>query len=859
MPPWPGGQHFVQALEALVHQPRRGPSVLVALTETSPEDSVRALLRGERFRLTGERGRLVPYALIEPPEPGGVADQVSLLATAAADLRVMPRHTGRLRLRRYELLRGVAEAAGLHPGDPDRRATELRERLRRGGEPLPDDDEGPGGVILSWLLWIWKGWFGPWVFRRRVNRLMTGRGRRGWFSDWVNRRAGEPSSDFFTDAQRLAPGGVWGADAGEVLLWALLADLDEALRPRLLSPWRGRRSRFVLLAHAGSGTSELVAAYRRAVKGLGSQGTVLVAHAGVSGVPEATGFLDAARILRDGPNLPEGPLELAVSVPPLSEARDEEAEDRFRFQQRAVAKDVPAWPPGVGLALRLGALALVPVMLVVGLRMAGVDLPPLSDPLCPDGQFEDSHDGDACLGLSDGGEGFPGMGKEFDELFTMIEETNGAVADLVAAEGRQVRTVVHFAQFTAESTAPEAVGSGTFAELRGLALAQREIRQNAVENEGHVLLRVLLANSGPGFRDAEPVAEEIVRRADDEDIIGVVGPGESRTETFAAMRILGDGNIPMVGTTANADGLIEQSRLFYQLAPTNARQARVAASFLEHTELITLPEGPVRAEAAAVIYYPDDVYSDNLASDFRESFPNGEVTMLAHQSAGTGGPDGTRATFDDLAEQVCGLLVEEPATLVFWVGREGDLTAFLSDFGPIPECGGRITVLGADTVASALSEETNPVERHSGLTLYYLAHAVPSVHRPTPAADRFFEVYEEEFGPLAPSGPEALASGDAALGRDALMVLADAARAAYDGHDAAFDRSTVRAMLDAGQVDIQGVTGVLSFDDGRVPRDKPVYILRGSETTPEIVLDCGAFASDDERTTWGNGHPCPRD
>lgn len=111
-------------------------------------------------------------------------------------------------------------------------------------------------------------------------------------------------------------------------------------------------------------------------------------------------------------------------------------------------------------------------------------------------------------------------------------------------------------------------------------------------------------------------------------------------------------------------------------------------------------------------------------------------------------------------------------------------------------------------------------------TVYFATHV--ALDKPTPAVQAFVRAYQDRYG----SPPD---SAFAALGYDAVMLVADALRRA--GSD---DPAALRAALAATR-DFPGVTGTISYPAGsRVPR-KPVDIIRlqngtrtfAAEITPE--------------------------
>ncbi|WP_344258953.1 hypothetical protein [Streptomyces sodiiphilus] len=803
-------------------------------------------------------------------------------------LREMPRDAGRLKLPQYELLRAVVRMKQL-PSDAEDRAKKLRSRLydERPGKRTPALDLSPNAGPLwatVWRsgVWAWHNGIARQLFVLRTNRRMTG--SRAWFSDWTKRHTGDrATSGFFSEAQKLAPGGSWAEDAEQVLMRALLADLDAAVKRRLFSPWRARRTRFVILVGPVQGEAEtaqqrvadFVRLYRAAVKDLSTKATVLVALVSTAqrdalSVPKADGFAAAKRVLRESAGRQGGnTAEVALDIPDPAQAADRSVEEYLRTKPKIQPKQTIGLVPA--LMLRLTALLTLLALLAGAAWWAGAPLPVIGKGApCPDGQFPGSvgHD---CVGLSDGGSYFAGMSESFEPLFDAIHETNREVEKL-AATGTPVRTVVHFEPYTSRSRHPGAVQGSTLTELRGLALAHRQIWADVAHSDQVVALRVVLANAGPEFVDGVRVAERIVESAREEQIVGVVGLGQSRTSTFRAMEVLDEHAIPMVGTTATADDMTLVSSRYYQLAPSNDRQARAAVSLLRDEPIVERGDGedPVRARAAVVVRDENDVYSANLAERFAHHFreeTGGEVEMLdyrpgygIHAEVPSDEPAPAQG-FARIADATCAyLLNEEPDSVLFWAGREGDLMGFLSQYSRIPACGSRITVLGGDAVANALNA-THPVRQYPGLTLYYLAHAVPGQEQLSPLAEAFVHQYEEAYDPDEVS--VRLDAGMAALGRDGLYVLREAAHQALSRlGESNFDHTNALTMLADGNVSLQGVTGVLEFEaEGlRIPRDKPVYILRARVDRPEVVLRCGRFATSEVYEVWGReGHPCPRD
>ncbi|MQS06282.1 hypothetical protein [Streptomyces alkaliphilus] len=956
LPAWPGADRLIDALDKVITNPRHGPAVLLVVEEPPPGAAGTAFLHGLHARCKGAKGHLAPCVLLtfsaptpDPHTGTSPGDGVDSVAALADELRRrMPPDAGRLRLPTHELLMDTVRAGELRDVERDR-ARKLRRHLhrKRRAAVFPDwfsEEVGAAGTslparALRLVARAWSSGMGEWWFGFRVNRRLGG---RGWFGTWIEKVTGDPDSDFFEAAERLAPGAREPLDRDQALLRALLDDLDTALRRRFLLPARSRRPRFVLLLTADPDDSTGAAAerlrkflknLRQAMRALGTRGVVAVAHL-PPGIRHEANLPDPLPLGKASEKLvPTGrpdaqpggkPIEAVIRAPePGSPAEDGNAEDFLAAQPKLTARSGSRLGPRTSLLLQVGALLAVPALLIGGWAVA--DLPGDGGGICPEGQWEGAG-GLSCIGLSDGTEPFRGLSDEFGPLIELIAENN-ARAEEYGERGWQVRTVVHLAPYTAAMPGPGVVQDSTLAELHGIALAQRMLLEEVGRDDARdrVALRVLLANAGPRFSEGPRVAGAILEEVDAEGIIGVTGLGQSREDTYRTMDVLDAAGLPMIGTTATADGMLERgAQQYFQLAPTNDRQARVAISFLAHTPLLPASEvetepdddatdgadegtdgsdgdngvdpddgvGPgadgdpaaddpptVPANAAIIVYDELDIYSENLAAAFRDHFHEeigDRITDVRYRPRedvhgeveGAYSPDALRS-LGEVAEHVCRHMAPERSTVVLWAGREGDLVGFLDDFSRVDGCDSRLTVLGGDAVANALVGEVNPVAKHSGLTLYYLVHAIPGTDPRTERArlfNRTLDAWAEEQrrrgdAPAA-AAAEVLESGGAALGWDAMDILATAAGLAHrtEGRTGDFDRSAVSTVLNTGNVNIQGATGLLNFRERRVPVEKPVYVVRAGEREAEIVLSCGRFSAGVEDTVWGpRDVPCPRE
>ncbi|MFJ9680830.1 ABC transporter substrate-binding protein [Streptomyces sp. NPDC101194] len=891
---------FVEAWDAVVVESpdRQNAAVLVLLTAEGATVATHSLLYSLRARLVADNTELAPHALIEPGRAYHEGPLTMLYEDITEDLaRTMPAGTGRLTFPSYWLLRDIVAGeepaeSGLGRARAVRRAV-YAEHLRRTGrgrlrEQLREQASGWAQPV-KFLVELWMDWLAePWYGYRIGHRMLRAR-NRNWYATWARQLRGTPVRDFFASVQDLAPGGR-DADSEvveQVLLRALLSDLDNALRHRVLSPWRRRRvTRFVLFVEdagpvdrrppdappggpEGAHLRRFLAEYLVAAEELRSRSTLVVGCVQREFVAELevaaqADFEAAAGELRSRMRSRSGPVALAVPVRPEAEVTEWSAGDHRKITPRFFR-----WGPVAGLTLRCVTVAAVGAALIGGGYFTGA-LPFTGR--CPSGQFGNPY-GAGCLGLSDGTgpQRFEGMPEEFDRLFGKIAENNGAVEK--NSKGRDaavVRTVVYFSPMTAGSATDPELG-GSLPELRGVALAQHDININEAKNSNKVVqLKVLLANTGPGFKGAERVAEEIVARAEKEDIVGVIGFGQSQPGTYDAMKVFDEASIPMIGTSATADDMQDQSNQYYQLAPTNDREARIMNAFLQKESIILSENGKMsRAKNAIVMSDPKDKYSSNLAKDFTTAFGKSNITSIEYTPSHEG------KSLTDQANQVCKKLTDDPETAVVWASRARELKAFLDEYRDT-NCDGRVTVLGGDDVTnSLLGDNKSIIANNIGLSLYHVTLALPKLTH-TNKASEFVNKYNAYYS-TETDNDEMLQDSHSALGWDAMAALSHAIGKSYsDSGDKNFGKSTVAKSLDGDfrGAEVQGVTGIIDFSgESRVPTNKPMYVLHDTEPNspgtdgkskyaPVEVLKCGYFGTGTQNLSWwgpGFKYRCPVD
>ncbi|OEV30125.1 aromatic ring-opening dioxygenase LigA [Streptomyces nanshensis] len=913
VPPLPKIDTFVDALEQLVKLPpgKRGPSPLVLLSQLGDGREAELIADGlcARFRVGG-RAR-VPYAQVAGQPSGPRNERIGdVFQKLEQELeRNRPGGFGKLRLPQFTLMCSVIET-DLTERQSSVQARELRDRCfaeRRKDSnflkvlaTVSGGDQAPAGIPA--FLWYWTrqplfNVLPRWLYGRLQERRMTHKG--SWYRQWADLPRG---TGFFHDATRFAgiapvptleQGLLSGLDdnAGEepetdeehaerldrttgVLLRALLADLEAAFRRPRLSPWgRRRKSRFVIVLPQIDGSPEwvsrLVEQFPVAVEQTGSMGVVLVSAERSEG-ERTESFAEAAITLRSwqGTTGSGGARAVRVGIEPHAE---DQGAARWLgrhpeiYPERNYSDGAPRAEAVLCAVLALGVLG--------GAGVYGVNR-----------ALDNSST--RCIGAavaearSSGGSRIPDdwqPDKVYEQARELVRQNNRA-ADRAEKENPDavVRTVVYLGVPVHPGAGDEAMYSGAIPELRGVALAQRQLNNEASMDQKHkVYLRVRVADAGEKFSKAPAVARDIadeVKSGKSEEILGVVGLGQSRTTTMEARDILGDeAKLPMIGTVATAEEM-QDHQWYRQVAPDNGREARIAADFARRGNIVqtgTETDTCVPARKAVVIADPDDKYSDNLSRRFTEEFERGRpdtAHTLWYSPDGepnrrrTGGrSDGEWvASPSEMAKLVCRRLTKDPRTVVYWAERSNEFGAFLNYFDGEGECKGRVSVLGGNDLTNSVVDDQQPSVNHPDARLYYAAHALPASYPQTSRARTFRRVYQQEYD----KNDHWSNDGRTPLAWDAMLVISQAVDTAREeSGTAGLTRGTVRGNVVAGSEE-RGATGPLNFGRGDgVPENKRLLILHDTARGAEVALECGMRDDGDEHRTWGtkDEFACPRD
>ncbi|MFE1173201.1 ABC transporter substrate-binding protein [Streptomyces sp. NPDC058773] len=839
-----------------------------------------------------DMGKLVPHAVLE----AGAADTGLLAAVAGERLGYgIPRHMIPDRLPHFSLLRDVIAEVMAHGtgtgaaiGAKALRDKAYAQRVQRGGLPavlwkLGGGENPPGDSFYGWLLgllWVpltqtFPRWW--WALRKtrqlvRPMRLSPFR-RERWLGAELNAERGKENLFRVLDDMARRQVVRLALDAShpqreeslqrleDLLVRALLEDLRVPSPGRLLPRRRRRTARPVLVVEvppegtAGAVQAErMLRAFHRAHAAAQPPGPLVIAVGRPSdtllaelGNPEESNFTQAGLQLtqKDG-----RPVLVTLREEPLTR----HGLPILRVNPKTFNT---SWQTTTSL-VTAGAVASAAVL---GVWAAGVIRGPQAHPCVG---------GDDSVAASAQAEPVSVRPKEwYDAAADAIRKENKRAEALAVDAGRTVRTVVAF-ESNRPTTEINTRFDGSIPELRGIALWQRQLNDEAISDDTRVPLRVEVRTTGKDFQDAEQEARKLVAEQGDgrprkpyEQVIGVLGYSQSRDETRAALKVLGAAGIPTLGTTATADEMLDgDNQSYWPFAPANSTESRIEADFASRFDIVARRNGQAgctTAEQAVIVQSPADLYSRSLTEKFSHDFPGrSQVINFAQNGDFRRAPAGTpRVTSaHDLAGTVCRALKAQPRSIVFWSARARDFIAFINALNTQGTCiEDDLTVLGGNELT--MVAQTGSFSDKRWLRLYYSSHRIPVTDRRASDKTRqFVDAYDRFVRTTTQGADPWRQDGHAAVAYDAFHVLSRAADVTY--RDKHADRRSMLTALSSGMT-FDGATGYIAYQAGAntAPPDKTFVLLRQGAKGAVSVVACGAYRQG--LATQEQGPPCAAD
>ncbi|MFD7667648.1 ABC transporter substrate-binding protein [Streptomyces sp. NPDC059788] len=443
---------------------------------------------------------------------------------------------------------------------------------------------------------------------------------------------------------------------------------------------------------------------------------------------------------------------------------------------------------------------------------------------CADGVRKEGPSGE-CVGVTDGS-------YVFDAALRDISRQILAENDRVAKSGKPWVSVAYL-----QPMRPGADDRGRYSirrELEGAYLAQRELNDPRRGGRGDSpQIKLLLANSGTGSQQWQPLVEQLKEMKDgDRHLVAVAGLGQSRRTTQQAIDALREAGIPMMGSTVTADGINRADQTgFWRVAATNSDQASAAVRYLRNLQNRPGQQRPYRVTTIKD-RSEQDTFSTSLYRSFTAATARHGLKVTDSGLAYSSADPATANAFSSLADRVCA----DPPDALYFAGRGRALRVFIE---AMAAAGRRCptTVVTADDVVGVFDvpesyearQAFRKVWERSRLTVYstVLAHpdqwtnAYPGADNPLP---QFRDAYRQD---IRRTDTE-LADGQAMMGHDALLTLGVAIRegAGRQGNSPVTTGSIRQMLLQiSGSKPVYGVSGPIRFDDHGDPEGKPLALV----------------------------------
>lgn len=346
--------------------------------------------------------------------------------------------------------------------------------------------------------------------------------------------------------------------------------------------------------------------------------------------------------------------------------------------------------------------------------------------------------------------------------------------------------------------------------LQGAYVAQKEYNDQALKS-GQKLLRLMIAASDIDPASPQIVAQLVVQAAHyDPSIVGVMGWSTS-TSAQAALQVLQTAGIPMVSPTASSDALSGLSNDFFRVAPTDTRQAALAAQYAKQV---------LHAKRVVLFTDPADSYSNSLAQAFIQHYQDPTHQIIHSPFTYTIG------TPSSIADQMDTALQQKP-DLIYFAGYVNEASAVLTH---LPACQSKtqcLLVLGGDALDVQGDYSLDAFKNYGRLRFTAFA----SEQQSQPLHPQFFADYTKTFDPLDQYRAESYGynatDADVILGYDATSVLIQASQQLQAKGSQALTALNMQQTL--RQITVKGVSGTIHFDHNGNAIDKPILILKGND------------------------------
>ncbi|WP_433271167.1 ABC transporter substrate-binding protein [Actinosynnema sp. CS-041913] len=443
-----------------------------------------------------------------------------------------------------------------------------------------------------------------------------------------------------------------------------------------------------------------------------------------------------------------------------------------------------------------------------------------------------------CVGVSSRAiplldSGSSGLRDRFMHVQDQIAKQNEKVEQ--AKKDNQDRPYATVVYVSAMSGQPELLATNT-ARLMGVAAMQARLLDD--NGNGHPLIRVLLGNAGRAMQYGDQLVEHLktwMRR--DPTIVGVLGLAQSRQTTLETVVKLGGQGLPTVAATLSANQFPAASSRYFQISPTNDREALVA---VEYANKHYQGKNKVQIVRSAD---EKDLYSTDLARSFRARFTDkslGEtrevVDDLVYQPTTEKDHTDARA----VGQQLCASTAD---TLVVYAGRPGEFSDLLDGIaGTCPE---QLALLAGDDVMRHAAD-ADLRGKHPSVEYDVLSFAVGAEY--CNAKEDIYRKMQQIFKAECDANPRSFVDGQATLAYDALDLYSHAMKELFPVTRPS-SGDLWKTISDIGRLPgipgpdpdpssrpvLNGKSGPINFQGGQVPRQKRISVLRVTQGDPPAL------------------------
>ncbi|MGH3885839.1 MAG: hypothetical protein ACRDSZ_04585 [Pseudonocardiaceae bacterium] len=440
-----------------------------------------------------------------------------------------------------------------------------------------------------------------------------------------------------------------------------------------------------------------------------------------------------------------------------------------------------------------------------------------------------------CVGVTDGS-------YLFDPAFEQVQKKIADENAWVRAQPVYV-TVALLNPLTATPTSALSTEE-ILEQLEGAYTAQYQANHTSAVGDSGPPVQLVLANEGSTEDQWQPVVDQLVEMAGQEDnpLVAVVGLGLSIAQTKQGAQELSRHGIPMVGAIIAADGFDHnQIPGLIRVSPTSQDYARSLRGHLDSRDDLR--------SAILVSDSNSDSNSDLFTRTLRDAFRENMADLIKFpDQIFTGGGFPTNASpgvFATITPNICAAAAQG-LEVILYAGRRGDLDGFLEALENRVCQNTPLTVMTAGIKYDVYSGREQQL-RAKNLTVVFSARTdargwganVPGTPGGYPA---FLQAFTEAGFNLGH-----LEDDRAILTHDAVLTAAKAVRLAAPGASppgAPTARDVVGQLLNLNSLNsVPAAGGTLSFSfrgpgTGN-PQNKPILVFEFPSSTPNLPHQVG--------------------